>query len=88
MRYHKLGDSNISVSEICLGSMTWGTQNDFSDARAQIDMAIKHGVNFIDTAELYPTTPLSAATQGETESILGRYMAEQKCRQDLIGEGR
>ena len=84
MRYHQLGDSNISVSEICLGSMTWGTQNDFSDARAQIDMAIKHGVNFIDTAELYPTTPLSAATQGETESILGRYMAEQKCRQDLI----
>jgi aryl-alcohol dehydrogenase-like predicted oxidoreductase len=84
MRYHKLGNSKISVSEICLGSMTWGTQNDFSDARAQINMAVEHGVNFIDTAELYPTTPLSAATQGETETIIGRYMAQQKCRNDLV----
>ena len=84
MRQHKLGNTGISVSEICLGSMTWGTQNDFSDARTQINMAVEHGVNFVDTAELYPTTPLSEATQGETEAIIGKYMAEQKCRKDLI----
>ena len=84
MRHHKLGNTGISVSEICLGSMTWGTQNDFSDARTQINMAVEHGVNFVDTAELYPTTPLSEATQGETEAIIGKYMAEQKCRKDLI----
>ena len=63
MRYHQLGNTGISVSEICLGSMTWGTQNDFADARTQINMAVERGVNFVDTAELYPTTPLSEATQ-------------------------
>jgi len=64
--------------------MTWGTQNDFADARTQINMAVEHGVNFIDTAELYPTTPLSEATQGETEAIIGRYMAEKNCRKDFV----
>ena len=58
MRYNNLGHSDIKVSELCLGSMTWGTQNTPQDAHKQIDMA-DHGVNFIDTAEMYPTTPLA-----------------------------
>ena len=53
MKYRKLGNSDIEVSEICLGSMTWGTQNSEAEGHAQIDYALEHGVNFIDTAELY-----------------------------------
>ena len=59
MRYNNLGHSEIKVSELCLGSMTWGTQNTPQEACEQIDMALDYGVNFIDTAEMYPTTPLS-----------------------------
>ncbi|MEE2694097.1 MAG: aldo/keto reductase [Pseudomonadota bacterium] len=84
MRYNKLGETSIQVSEICLGSMTWGTQNNYAEASAQIDLAIAWGVNFIDTAELYPTTPLSAETQGQTEAIIGKYMNERKCRHNLV----
>lgn len=84
MRYNTLGETNIKVSEICLGSMTWGTQNNYAEARAQIDLAIECGVNFIDTAELYPTTPLSAETHGQTEVIIGEYINERKCRHDLV----
>ena len=84
MRQRKLGGSDISVSEICLGSMTWGTQNDYAEASAQIDLAFERGVNFIDTAELYPTTPLSAETQGDTETIIGRYMKEKNCREKFV----
>ena len=80
MRQRKLGESDITVSEICLGSMTWGTQNDYTEASAQINFASEHGVNFIDTAELYPTTPLSAETQGDTEAIIGRYMKQNNCK--------
>ena len=84
MRQRKLGESDITVSEICLGSMTWGTQNDYTEASAQINFASERGVNFIDTAELYPTTPLSAETQGDTEAIIGRYMKENNCREKFI----
>ena len=62
MEYRQLGNSDIRVSEICLGSMTWGTQNSAAEAYAQIEFALDHGVNFIDTAELYPAAPMSAAT--------------------------
>ena len=84
MKYNSLGKSKINVSEICLGSMTWGTQNNFRDAKLQIDIATGYGVNFIDTAELYPTTPLSPASQGETELIIGKYFAETKRRNDFV----
>ncbi len=53
MDYRKLGRSDPGVSKICLGSMTWGTENNATEAQAQIDYALGHGVNFIDTAELY-----------------------------------
>ena len=75
MSYNNLGNTDIKVSEVCLGSMTWGTQNTEAEGHAQIDLALDHGVNFIDTAEMYPTTPLSKETQGDTERIIGSWVA-------------
>ena len=57
MEHRLLGDTGISVSKICLGSMTWGEQNSEADAHQQLDYAVAHGVNFIDTAEMYPVPP-------------------------------
>lgn len=73
MKQRLLGRTGISVSEICLGTMTWGTQNTEAEAHAQMDYAIENGVNFFDTAELYPTTPVSAETQGRTEEFIGSW---------------
>jgi aryl-alcohol dehydrogenase-like predicted oxidoreductase len=84
MRYNNLGHSKIKVSEICLGSMTWGSQNSQQEAHEQIDMALDCGVNFIDTAEMYPTTPLSKDTQGDTERIIGEWFAQSGRRSDVI----
>jgi len=84
MRYNNLGHSEIKVSELCLGSMTWGTQNTPQDAFQQIDMALDYGVNFIDTAEMYPTTPLGKDTQGNTERIIGDWIAQSGRRSDVI----
>lgn len=80
MRMNQLGRTGIEISELCLGSMTWGTQTPQADAHAQIDMALDHGVNIIDTAEMYPTNPLSAETQGDTERVLGAWVANNKAR--------
>ena len=84
MQYNNLGHSNIKVSELCLGSMTWGTQNTPQDAYEQIDMALDYGVNFIDTAEMYPTTPLGKDTQGDTERIIGDWIAQSGRRGDCL----
>ena len=84
MRYKKLGSSDLDVSMICLGSMTWGTQNTVAEGAAQIDLALDHGVNIIDTAEMYPTTPLSKATQGDTERVIGSWVKASGRRQDVI----
>lgn len=75
MKYNRLGSSDLIVSEVCLGSMTWGVQNTQDDAHAQIDYAISCGVNFIDTAELYPV-PSSAPGQkpGRSEEFIGTYL--------------
>lgn len=73
MRYTTLGKSDLEVSEICLGSMTWGQQNSESEAHAQLDYAVSRGVNFIDAAEMYPVPP-RAETQGSTETILGSWL--------------
>ncbi len=75
MQMLALGQTGMTVSELCLGTMTWGTQNSQSQAHDQIAMALEHGVNFWDTAEMYPTNPVSAATVGETEAIIGRWFA-------------
>lgn len=79
-----LGDAGIEVSQLCLGSMTWGTQNSAAEAFEQIDYALDQGVNFIDTAEMYPTTPLSSDTQGRTEEIIGQWFARTGRRAEVI----
>lgn len=84
MKYNPLGRTGISVSEICLGTMTWGSQNSEKDAHDQLDYAFAHGVNFIDTAELYPTTPLSAETYGDTERFIGTWMQARGNREKVI----
>jgi aryl-alcohol dehydrogenase-like predicted oxidoreductase len=84
MEYRKLGNSDIEVSEICLGSMTWGTQNSESEGHAQIDYALDHGVNFIDTAELYPSGPMSADTAGRSEEIIGSWIKASGRRSQVI----
>jgi aryl-alcohol dehydrogenase-like predicted oxidoreductase len=74
MKYNRLGSSDINVSRVCLGTMTWGTQNTQQDANEQIDYAISEGVNFLDTAEMYPVPP-SGKVAGDTERILGDYLS-------------
>lgn len=84
MQYSPLGSSNLSVSRVCLGSMTWGLQNTQQDANQQIDYALAQGVNFIDTAEMYAVPP-SPETYGKTESIIGNYLANNpQQREDII----
>ena len=83
MRYHRLGNTEIQVSEICLGTMTWGEQNSPTEAFAQIDYALDHDVNFLDTAELYAIPP-KAETYGRTESIIGDWIKRSGRRNELI----
>ena len=82
MKYRTLPGTDLNVSEICLGTMTWGEQNSEAEAYAQLDYAIAQGVNFIDTAEMYPAPP-SAVTQGRTETYLGNWLARQP-REGLV----
>ena len=84
MNYKQLGRTDLNVSLLCLGSMTWGTQNTPQEGHAQIDMALDHGINFIDTAEIYPTNPLSKETQGETERIIGQWVEASGRRNEVI----
>jgi aryl-alcohol dehydrogenase-like predicted oxidoreductase len=84
MQYRQLGHTSTEVSQLCLGSMTWGTQNTPAEAFEQIDCALEHGVNFIDTAEMYPTTPLSPETQGRTEAIIGEWLNQSGKRDKVI----
>lgn len=83
MEYSTLGSSNLSVSRICLGSMTWGKQNNQEDANQQIDYALSQGINFIDTAEMYAVPP-SPDTYGKTETIIGNWLAENPERRKEI----
>lgn len=82
MEYRRLGSSDLTVSALCLGTMTFGEQNSEQDAHQQLDMAVAHGVNFIDTAEMYPVAP-RAETQGRTESYIGSWLKRQP-REKLI----
>jgi aryl-alcohol dehydrogenase-like predicted oxidoreductase len=84
MKYNKLGHTDIEVSDICLGSMTWGTQNTQAEAHAQIEYALANGINFIDTAEMYPANPISAETQGATEQIIGNWFKASGRRKEVI----
>jgi aryl-alcohol dehydrogenase-like predicted oxidoreductase len=79
MKRNRLSDSDLLVSEICLGTMTWGEQNDEKQAHAQLDWALAHGINFIDTAEMYPVPP-KQATQGRTETLFGSWLGKNRQR--------
>jgi len=78
-----LGRSDVMVTSVCLGTMTWGQQNTESEAHAQLDYAIGEGINFIDTAEMYPV-PGRAQTQGLTEAYIGSWLKARGRRDDLI----
>ncbi|MEO6747277.1 MAG: aldo/keto reductase [Caldimonas sp.] len=82
MKRTTLPGTDLVVSEVCLGTMTWGEQNSEADAHAQLDRAVAAGVNFVDTAEMYPAPP-RAETQGRTESFLGSWLVRQR-RTDLV----
>ena len=76
MKYRTLPGTELHVSQVCLGTMTWGEQNSEREAHAQLDHALAQGVNFIDTAEMYPAPP-NSTTQGRTEAILGRWLGHR-----------
>lgn len=76
MDYRRLGESDLQVSAVCLGTMTFGEQNSEAEAHVQLDYAFSQGVNFIDTAELYPVPP-KAETYARTESMVGAWLARQ-----------
>src|SRR3546814_2434374 len=83
MQYRPLGRSDLRVSHIGLGTMTWGEQNDEAQAHEQLDAALAAGVNFVDTAEMYPVAP-RAETYGRTEQIIGSWLARTARRHDII----
>jgi aryl-alcohol dehydrogenase-like predicted oxidoreductase len=83
MKYKILGRTEIKVSTICLGSMTWGCQNTEQEGHAQMDYALGQGVNFLDTAEMYAVPP-SAQTYGKTESIIGTWFEKTGNRNKVV----
>ncbi len=83
MEFTKLGNTDIEVSRICLGTMTWGEQNTEAEAHQQLDYAVDAGINFIDTAEMYPVPP-TEETQGLTETYIGTWLAKRHDRDKLI----
>jgi aryl-alcohol dehydrogenase-like predicted oxidoreductase len=83
MEYRRLGRSDIEVSLICLGSMTWGEQNSEAEGFAQMDFAIEHGINFIDTAEMYAAPP-RRETCGRSEEIIGNWLAARGGRDKVV----
>jgi aryl-alcohol dehydrogenase-like predicted oxidoreductase len=84
MKMNPLGRTGLTVSELCLGTMTWGTQTPEAEAHAQIDRALAAGVTMLDTAEMYPVNPVSADTIGRTEEVIGTWNARTGRRGDYI----
>ena len=83
MKYTTLPKTNIKVSKICLGSMTWGNQNTETEGHEQLDYAFDQGINFIDTAEVYPV-PATAETQGATSKIIGTWLKKTGNRDKVV----
>lgn len=84
MNYTKLGSSGVQVSEVCLGTMTWGEQNTEAEGHAQIEYALEQGVNFIDTAEMYSVPP-KPETYGHTETFIGNWLSNNCAkRKDIV----
>jgi len=84
MEYRPLGRTGITVSSVCLGTMTWGSQNSEAEAHAQIDLALDRGITFLDTAEAYPVTPASAETRGRTEDYIGTWIEARRGRDRFV----
>lgn len=83
MKYNNLGHTDVKVSELCLGTMTYGEQNTERDAHEQLDYALDRGINFIDTAEIY-AVPCKAETYGKTESFIGSWIKNRNNRTQYI----
>jgi len=83
MNFKKLGNTNLKVSSICLGTMTWGEQNTQKDAFEQMDYAVDHGINFFDTAELY-AVPMKPETRGKTSQFIGEWFLKTKKRNKIV----
>jgi len=84
MQRTTLGRTGIGVSTLCLGTMTWGSQNTEAEGHAQIDLALDHGIDFLDTAEMYPVNPVHAETVGRTEEIIGTWVERSGRRSDVV----
>jgi aryl-alcohol dehydrogenase-like predicted oxidoreductase len=83
MNFKKLGNTDLKVSTICLGTMTWGEQNNINEAFQQMDYAVDQGVNFFDTAELY-AVPMKPETRGKTSQFIGEWFLKTKKRNKII----
>lgn len=83
MEKRQLGRTDLHVSKICLGTMTWGEQNTEAEGHEQMDYALERGINFFDTAELYSIPP-KPETQGSTESIIGSWFKKTGKRSEVI----
>ena len=83
MEFRKLGNTDIDVSLICLGTMTWGEQNSEKEAQQQMDYALDQGVNFFDTAEIYAVPP-KKETYGLTEQYIGKWFQQRNNRDKVI----
>lgn len=83
MQKRNLGNTALNVSKVCLGTMTFGEQNSEADAHSQLDYALERGINFIDTAEMYPVMP-RATTQGSTERYIGSWLKKSGRRSDVV----
>ncbi len=84
MQRRTLGRSGIEVSSLCLGTMTWGRQTPEADAHDQIDRALDAGIDFLDTAEMYPVNPVREDTVGDTERVIGAWIARSGRRDDIV----
>ena len=83
MKFKKLGNTDLEVSSICLGTMTWGEQNNQQDAFEQMDYATDQGINFFDTAEQY-AVPSTKKSYGKTETIMGNWFKDRNNREKII----
>ncbi|MCE7611059.1 aldo/keto reductase, partial [Vibrio fluvialis] len=83
MQYTKLPHSSLEISKLCLGTMTFGEQNTQAEAFSQLDYALERGINFIDTAEMYPVPP-KAETQGKTEEFIGNWLEKSGKREKVV----
>ena len=84
MQQVSMGQTGLMVSKLCLGTMTWGSQNTWAEGLAQADLAMDHGVNFWDTAEMYPVNPITAETVGRSEAVIGDWFATRGGRDRVV----